>query len=160
MSKTKNLLNTLCKDYPPTSPSQNIKISIAANKEAKMPSLSIDFITEYDGKTSEVDQAYVTILDRVQTNLKEYPLPDIGVYIYYNEHKQIASIIFKSILKKEEEEEDYQDLLKELEDFLESVHDEAAIQAYRACAYYWCALESGFKMLSGDIVLDFPLEEE
>jgi hypothetical protein len=90
-----------------------------------------------------IKEGYGEVISRPQENLKEYPMSDIGIFLFYDEHKKIASMRFTATDSTEK------DLHHELHTFLEDVKDGLSINLYKAIALYWCVIEAGFSVISG-----------
>ena len=107
-----------------------------------------------------IENGYAEIIDRCYHKeihpepivLHKYPMPEIGVDVYYNEKKQIAAINFVCTNSNNNK------LHEELHTFLDKAGDDMAIKLYTTVAWYWCVLEAGFSLLS-DMVDPQPEDE-
>tara|TARA_R110002074_G_scaffold402324_1_gene607107 strand:- start:170056 stop:170586 length:531 start_codon:yes stop_codon:yes gene_type:complete len=144
-----------------TSPRQEVVVTCEANPENKQPEITLKFIVEVSDKgSSVVQQGFVTIENRKGPKLKEYPIPDTGIFIYFSgdmaeQSDKIVSMLVKETDTNEDEQEDLGHA--ELLEFLELTKDEEAVQAYRSLAFYWTAIQSGLGFVTGD--LRFEMEE-
>lgn len=150
-----------------------VRVEVPADPDISMPALAIEYYLKADSDEKEdlsVERCYVTISDRDQKSLKEYPMENISSYIYYNKDKKIAAFLFTVSNKEDEEEDDAaENAAEELIDFLEKVKDKEAYQAYRCAAIYWSILHTGTSIIkaglkSGDLASEladeFGLDDE
>lgn len=141
--------------YPMVTDTQSIVITTEENKETKTPPMTIRFKIKTDKDIKYMDECRVTIDNRSQDDIKEYPMDDVGVKVYYNKTKKIASLYFLSQERNEESKPS-----PELIDLLNTLKDAEAIQAYRMAAWYWVMLDYGFGVFNGEYALVKPEELE
>jgi hypothetical protein len=138
-----------------TSGRQEISIVCDAEPEYNQPKLTLKFIVKANKNGfNEIQQGFATILNRQQKNLKEYPVSDTGIYIYFSgsieqKNDKIVSLLIKEngLTGLEEEEQGQVELLE----FLELTQDEEAIQTYRCLAFYWTSIQSGLTFINGGL---------
>jgi hypothetical protein len=118
-----------------------------------MPPLTLDYHIDTDDGLKYIEKVYVTITDRDQSSLKEYAMPEISAYLYYNKEKQVASMLFECTEVKDDEEPKGSN---EVFDTLSTLKDEAALKAYHFAAWYWIAFDSAFAVANGDLLLLDP----
>jgi hypothetical protein len=141
--------------YPMVTNNQSIVITTEEDKETKMPPMTIRFKIKTDKEIKFMDECHVTINNRSQEDIKEYPMDDVGVKVYYNKTKKIASLYFMSQERTEDSKPS-----PELIDLLNALKDAEAIQAYRMAAWYWVLLDYGFGIFNGEYALVKPEELE
>lgn len=134
---------------------QSIVITTEEDKETKTPPMTIKFKIKTDKEVKFMDECHVTINNRSQEDIKEYPMDDVGVKVYYNKTKKIASLYFISQERTEDSKPS-----PELIDLLNTLKDAEAIQAYRMAAWYWVLLDYGFGIFNGEYALVKPEELE
>ena len=140
---------------PMVTDSQSLTITTEENKDTKIPPLTIKFKIKTDKDVKFMDECHVTIDNRSQEDIKEYPMDDVGVKVYYNKTKKIASLYFMSQERSEESKPS-----PELIELLNTLKDAEAIQAYRMAAWYWALLDYGFGVFNGEYALVKPEELE
>ena len=153
MPKT-TLFEEMCK-HPMVTDSQSIVVTTEENKETSTPPMTIKFKIKTDKDIKFMDECHVTIDNRSQEDIKEYPMDDVGVKVYYNKTKKIASLYFLSQERKEDSKPS-----PELIELLNTLKDAEAIQAYRMAAWYWVLLDYGFGVFNGEYALVRPEELE
>jgi hypothetical protein len=140
---------------------QTIVVTCEPNEEHSLPRASIKFDVAATTKGRLViEQGFVTLEDRAGPDLREYALPDTGIFIYFSgsmeeKNDKIVSLLVKEVDTDNDAEDGGH---AELLEFLELTQDAEAIQAYRSLAFYWTSIQSGLGIVNGDI--EFQVEEE
>jgi len=141
---------------------QTITVVCEPDDGYNLPRMSLRFHVAADSKgRSLVEQGFVTLLDREVPSLKEYALPDTGIYIYFSgsmekKDDKIVSILVKEIDTQDDDEDaGHAELLA----FLELTQDAEAIQAYRSLAFYWTSIQTGIGLINGDVDIDILSQE-
>lgn len=143
----KNTLFDQVAKLPMVTESHSITISTEADPDLLIPPMTITFEVKSDTGYRYMDSCYVVLRNRSQEGLKEYPMDDVGVRVYYNSDKKVASILFVSQERKEDSSPS-----AELVELLSTLKDEEAIQAYRMSAWYWVTLDYGYGIMAGDYI--------
>jgi hypothetical protein len=143
----KNTLFDQVSKLPMVTENHSVTINTEGDKDLLIPPMSITFDIKSDNGYRYMDSCYVVIKNRGQEGLKEYPMDDVGVRVYYNSAKKVCSLLFMS-----QEKTDASSPSAELVELLSTLKDEEAIQAYRMAAWYWIALDYGHGVMAGEYV--------
>jgi len=147
---------------PMASDRQEVVITCDPNPDNKQPAVELKFQLKTIDGSHFVRQGFVTLTDRKAPNLKEYALPETGIFIYFSgsmekKDDKIVSMLVKEVDTADDSEDEGH---AELIEFLELTGDVEAIQAYRSLAFFWTSMQSGMGLMSGDLRLQMQAPEE
>lgn len=142
-------------DAPRLGSKQTITIVTEGDKKNNLPPCELHFITKLEGTIPYVASGSCTILDRDQTDVKQYPKLSSNIVITYNSKNQVVKVEFGETGPTTSEDEDETDAAKEghkeLVSFLETAGDIEALHMYRIIGFYWTSIQSGISLSSGHL---------